>query len=99
MFSAKYFPNSSILETLINPKCFFAWRSILQAQEVINKGAIWGVGNSERIDVWSHHWLLEPPSRKIVSPRASSSVAQVCDLFYPNTRIWDLGKFASCFLP
>ena len=38
VFSAKYFPNGCILEA--HPKCSYAWRSILQARDVIDKGAI-----------------------------------------------------------
>ena len=45
VFSAKYF--LSILEAPIHPKCSYTWSNILQAQEVINKGAIWRVGNNE----------------------------------------------------
>ena len=81
VFSAKYFPNHSILEAPIHPKCSYAWRSILQARDVINKGAIWRVGNGELTDVWKHQWLPNPACSKIVSPRASSPMTQVCDLF------------------
>ena len=66
---------------------------------VINKGAIWRVGNGELIDVRKHQWLPDLACSKIVSPRASSLVNQVCDLFYPNTRIWDPGKLDGCFSP
>ena len=45
VFSAKYFPNGSILDAPIHPKCSYAWRSILQAHGVINKRAIWLVEN------------------------------------------------------
>ena len=45
VFSAKYFPHGNILDAPIHPNCSFAWRSILQAREVINKGALWRVGN------------------------------------------------------
>ena len=45
VFSAKYFPNGNILEALVHPRCSYAWRSILQARGVIEKGAIWRVGN------------------------------------------------------
>ena len=34
-----------------------------------------------------------------MSPRADSLVVWVCDLFYPNSRIWDPGKLAIYFLP
>ena len=99
VFSAKYFLNGNILEAPIHPKCSYAWRSILQARDVINKGAMWRVGNGELIDVWKHQWLPNPSCSKIVSPRAGSPVTWVCDLSYPNTRIWDLGKLERCFLP
>ena len=71
----------------------------MQARDVINKGAIWRVGNGELIDVWKHQWLLDPSCSKIVSPRAGSPVTRVCDLSYPNIRIWDPWKLERCFLP
>jgi len=97
VFSAKYFPNGSILDTPIHPKCSYAWRSILQAHEVINKRAIWLVENGHMIDFWNHRWLLDPNYSKNVSPRASSTVNRVSDLFYTNTRIWDPGRLKSNF--
>ena len=57
------------------------------------------MGNGELIDVWKHQWLPDPACNKIVSPRVSSLVTWVYDLFYPNTRIWDPGKLKGCFLP
>lgn len=57
------------------------------------------MGNGELIDVWKHQWLPDPACSNIVSPRTSSSVSRVCDLFYPNTRIWNPGKLERCFLP
>ena len=98
VFSAKYFPNGSILEAPKHLKCSYAYRSILQARDVINKGAILRVGNGELIDVWKHQWLPDPTCSKIISPRVSSSVTWVYDLFYPNIRIWDPGKLEGCFL-
>ena len=38
VFSGKYFPNNSILDAPIHQKCSYAWRSILQARDTINKG-------------------------------------------------------------
>ena len=67
VFSAKYFPTGSILKAPVHSKCSYAWRSILQAQDVINQGAIWRVGNGQLIDVWNHHWLPNPACSKIIS--------------------------------
>ena len=98
VFNARYFPNGSTLNAPVHPKCSYAW-SILQAREVIDKRAIWQVGDGQKIEVWKHRWLPDPAYSQIVSPRAGSSVVQVCDLFHANTRIWDLGRLESCLLP
>ncbi|KAK9999046.1 hypothetical protein SO802_018649 [Lithocarpus litseifolius] len=92
-----YFPINILLNNLWG--CSYAWRSILQARDVINKGAIWRVGNGELIDIWRHRWLPDLHYSKIISPRANTSVIRVCELFVPHTKIWDPGKLALCFLP
>ncbi|XP_030928675.1 uncharacterized protein LOC115954851 [Quercus lobata] len=99
VFSAKYFPHGSIMDASVPQKCSYAWRSILQAREVIEKCAIWRVGSGHGIDVWKHRWLPNPTYNKIVSPRRESSVSRVSELFYPNTRIWDPGKLEENFYP
>ena len=71
----------------------------MQAREVVRKGTIWRIGNGEKIKVWDHQWLPESGCSKIVSPRAGSVVVRVSELFYPNSRVWDSGKLATCFLP
>ena len=89
VFSAKYFRSGNILDANFHPRCSYAWRSILQARNVINKGAVWRVGDWSTIDVWGHRWLLAHDRSKVISPRLSSPVMHVKDLFYPSTRIWD----------
>ena len=51
------------------------------------------------IDVWRHRWLPDLNHRKIISPRTDSSVHRVCDLFFPDTRVWDPGHLESCLIP
>ena len=99
VFGAKYFPNGNILDAQIHSKCSYAWRSILTARGVIEKGAIWRVGSGQMIDVWHHRWQLDLNHSKIISPNANNDVSRVCDLFLPGTRTWDPRRLASCFLP
>ena len=99
VFSAKYFSQGSILAALVPQKRSYAWRSILQAQEVIEKCAIWRVGSRDAIEVWNHRWLPDPTYNKIISPRGESSITRVSELFYPNTRVWDPGKLKELFYP
>ena len=49
VFSAKYFRSGNILDANFHPRCSYAWRSILQARNVINKGAVWRVGDGSTI--------------------------------------------------
>ena len=74
VFSTKYILTGNILEAHVHPKCSYAWRSILQARNVINQGEIWRVGNGHLIDVWNHNWQPNPAYCKIISLRADSLV-------------------------
>lgn len=99
VFSVKYFPHGSIMDALVPQKCSYAWRSILQAWEDIEKCAIWRLGSKHGIDVWKHRWLPNPTYNKIISPRRESPVSRVSDFFFSDTRIWDLGKLEETFYP
>ena len=99
MFSSKYFPEGNILDIPIPSKCSYAWRSILQSREVIQKGAVWRVGDGRKIDIWSHSWLPDVGQSKVISPRIGAGAEKVCDLFYPNSKIWDLGLIQHILYP
>jgi len=77
------------LEASVPLKCSYAWSSILQSKEVIQKGATWRIGDDRNISIWNQNWLLEPGGRKVVSPRHDVDLDKVCDLFYPNTKEWN----------
>ena len=87
------------MDAPVHPNCSFAWRSILQALEVINRGAIWRVGNGLSIDIWNHRWLSEHGESKVVSPRQGAKISRVHELFYLDTRVWDPSLLERCFLP
>ena len=87
------------MEAPIHPRCSFAWRSIFQARDVINKGAVWRVGNGESIKIWEHNWLPDHSNSKVVSPRTNTNTLFVKDLFLEGRRVWDPGLVERIFLP
>lgn len=58
IFKAKYHSSCPILEANLGKKPSLAWRSLIAAQEVIKRGAIWTVGDGKSIKVWGE--LLAP---------------------------------------
>ena len=98
VFKSKFFPNGSIFYAVVPAKCSFTWRSIMQAREVIQKGAIWCVGDGLSIKVWKHRWLPDPAHSKILSPRLNSTISQVSDLFLPNAQSWSVDLIDHTFM-
>ena len=99
VFSSKYFPEGNILDIPIPSKCSYALRSILQSRDVIHKGDVWRVGDGQKIDIWSHRWLPDVGQSKVISPRNDTDAGKVCDLFYPNSKLWDPGLIQHMFHP
>ena len=68
VFKPKYFTSACILDAEINPRSSFAWKSIMQAKDVICKGARWRVEDGSSIDIRKHRWLDSSGGGKILSP-------------------------------
>ena len=97
VFSVKYFSNGNILEASVHLQCSFAWRSILQARDVIKKGAVWRVGDGESIKIWEHNWLLDLLNSRVVSPQTNTDIFYVKDSFMARRRVWDRGLMDGFF--
>ena len=72
---------------------------MLQSREVIHKGAVWRVGDGRKIDIWSHSWLSDVGQSIVISPRIDAGAVKVCDLFYPNSKLWHPGLIQQIFHP
>ena len=93
------FPSGNILEADFSQRSSFAWKSILNAREVIGKGARWRVGDGSSINIWNHRWLDFTGGGKIVSPKLNPSLSTVNDLFIPGTKAWNKELIEQNFLP
>ena len=53
----RYFPDSDFLGATLRSRPSYTWRSILVAQNIVQKGCKWQVGNGASIDIWVDKWL------------------------------------------
>ena len=87
------------MDAEFNPQSSFAWKSILNAREVICKGARWRIGDGSWINIWKHRWLDSSGGGQIVSPQLDPSLITVKDLFIPDTKFWNKELIEQNFLP
>lgn len=71
----------------------------MQAREVIQKGAIWRVGDGASIKVWDHRWLPDMSNSKVLSPRGTSPITLIKELLVPNSYRWGMDLLDSTFVP
>ena len=51
VFKARFFLDCSILDAKESTTGSFAWKSILNARDVIQKGMVWRIGNGQNVRI------------------------------------------------
>jgi hypothetical protein len=77
----KYFTGSDFQQARLGHNPSYAWRSIMQARKVLEKGLMWRVGNGANIRIKNDKWLQTPPTFQVQSP---------CLGLEPNARVSSL---------
>lgn len=62
VIKAKYYRRTDFLHARSYSTSSYAWRSVLQAQQLLKKWLKWNVGNGKTINVWSDNWIRSKPS-------------------------------------
>jgi hypothetical protein len=57
ILKSRYFPRTSFNEASIGYQPSYAWRSILSAREVLEKGCTWSIGNGRNTRIWKDTWI------------------------------------------
>ena len=89
VFKAKYFPNCTIMEATNPNSASYAWKSIIKGREVIQRGAVWRIGDGCSVSIWGSRWLPAKHSPKIISPCTGALAdARVSALLDVENRAW-----------
>jgi hypothetical protein len=94
----KYFCHDDFLNSNIGSNPSYAWRSIWNAKQLLQKGLIWRVGDGTSIKIWRDKWVPTPISYEIQSPiRLLDQNATVSSLINSDTRWWNLDLVREIF--
>jgi hypothetical protein len=89
----------SFLQAPLGYNPSYAWRSIVNARAVLDRGLIWRVGNGESIKVWGDKWLPVPTSYKVHSPiRNLDLESRVCDRIDHDSGWWNVAVIRDTFI-
>ena len=67
VFKRRYYPRTTFLEATVGYQPSYAWRSIISAKEVVEKGARWRIGNGTKVKIWKDSWLPRKSDFKVRS--------------------------------
>ena len=78
----------------------YAWRSLMVAQSIVQRGMRWQVGNGNKIRVWHDKWVPKPCTYKVITmEKPNSTNTLVCEFINRATGEWNVDKLNSWFIP
>ncbi|KAL0409524.1 UNVERIFIED_CONTAM: putative mitochondrial protein [Sesamum radiatum] len=100
LFKGKYFPDTDIFSAKVPPQASYAWRSLMEARNLIEAGLRWSVGSGASIRLTEDRWLLRPsffrPTTSFVGWRNGAAVTGVMDAEGAG---WDVDLVRALFSP
>ena len=100
VFKARFFPNCSILDAKESSSGSYAWKSIIGARDVIQKGMVWRIGIGEAVRIKEDKWLPGRANCSIISHLPSLALdVKVSSLIVPDRAAWRTEAMQQMFKP
>ncbi|XP_058732849.1 uncharacterized protein LOC131604425 [Vicia villosa] len=98
VLKGRYFPKCSIDSCGIGYNPSYAWRSIIGAREVVQRGACWRIGNGEKVNILKDRWIPKNTGFKVQPGGINvEDSARVCDIIDRDNRCWKIEDIQSMF--
>lgn len=97
-FKSRYYPNGTFLTTKEGYQPSYAWKNILSARDLVEKGGNWKIGNGRQVRIWGDKWLPDLQSivhNNVVLPLPLDAL--VSDLIDEESRQWNRELISACF--
>ncbi|KAA3466275.1 Ribonuclease H-like superfamily protein [Gossypium australe] len=88
VYKAKYFPNTTFIESSLGNNSSFTWKSIWAARGVLKEGLCWKVGNGSEIFVFNDAWVPDLQHSRLSFHVNSLNDFRVADLIDHSSRKW-----------
>ncbi|KAF7144432.1 hypothetical protein RHSIM_Rhsim04G0060300 [Rhododendron simsii] len=98
IFKGRYFPYTSFWHANASSTVSWAWKSIVWARELIDKGWRWQVHSEKDIHVWEDPWLSKNTDFRIdgITLRRKG-IEKVADFIDPDTKSWKVSLIHKTF--
>lgn len=97
VFKVKYYPESNFLEEKLGNNPSYVWRSIMEAQILIKRGARWRVGDGRMIYITGQPWLPSLHNPYITTQHDALIDTTVHSLMCTNSTEWDCDVIEDLF--
>ena len=100
VFKARFFLHGSILDDDVKINGSYAWKSIIQARSIIQKGALWHIGSRYKAKIWGDNWVPGLTSSHITLERHYfPENAKVANLIDQASNTWKRPLIQHLFNP
>lgn len=84
VLKSRYFPRSYFLVAQTGYQSSYAWRSLINARSVLERGMRWCIGDGKKVRIWQDPWLPELSNFKVWSSNmklaTDTAVAELTDI-------------------
>ena len=99
ILKARYYPQGEFMSAHIGTNPSYTWRSLLAGRNLLERGLVWRVGNSDQIDIRSHAWIPNHVNFKLTQPEiVPVELTKVSQLLLSQPKRWNQELIAAVFL-